>query len=199
MNGKTVDFFLTGLKGRAKRGDLFFFWGKSWISKAITKATNGGPSHVAIYLGDGRLLESTIDFHFNLKRLFLYIESGVQINNLSEHHIKNNTRIKIMRVKRTTKKDIEDAINWGMKKLGTRYAITQLFIDYLAIKLGLMHKKTIIDELLDVPNSMVCSEFVAKAFYYGAQIRFSKVKLGLTRPSDIEQSKRVELIYELKL
>lgn len=173
-----------------ERGDIIFMYGISWISKIIEKVT-GGASHVAIFLGDHAILESTISYHINWWPFKMRVENGVQIGLWDKSRVAENSRIRIAEVEGITSQQIEKTIDWGKTKIGKKYSILQLFIDFALIRLGIIKDTDPIMKVFDVKNTYVCSEYVAKCFNNGAHIRLTPIALGLTRPSDLELSAKL--------
>lgn len=137
------------LKKKMQPGDIVLSYNtENVLSSVIAGASNSNYSHAFVYLGNNRIIESTVDSDF----------SGVQLNTI-DRYLTGKYNLKILRIRHSDK--IPAFIQFLESKLGIKYATGQLFIDavyFLLKNLGIE-----INQNIDVaPNQVVCFELIAQ-------------------------------------
>ena len=136
-----------------QRGDLLLVEGNQRFSNYIKFITKSNWSHVAIYIGDGKLLEADI-------------QNGVQIIELSSY---SHLHTRICRPKSLSDKDIDRVINYLEGRNGIQYDMKLIFdllkyILYPPIPDKL--KRRFMELGSKETNKVICSSLIAEAFHY---------------------------------
>lgn len=163
-------------------GDALLVEGKQRFSKAIKYLTQSNWSHVALYVGDGRLIEADLEF-------------GVRELSLEEY---SEFHTRICRPKNLTQEDLNKLINFTRSKIGGKYDI-QLVTDLLKIVINPKSKmRNVLQHLgSSDPTEVICSSLIADAFHSinypilpiaQEQGGYHKINPTLVTPSDFDIS-----------
>lgn len=144
-------------------GDILLSFNPSYVvSQLIANVTNANWSHVMIYHGNGRIYEATG-------------HAGVH-SRLLDHYLDGNFNLLLLRP--YNQKLVPKVLKWISRKVGSRYAFVQLFIDLVAIGLNKVlfflkkdFRKVFTTDL--APNDYVCSELVAQAYYQTERVEIA--------------------------
>lgn len=154
-----------------KPGDILLSRNKKHpVSITIANITKSNWSHVFLYIGEGKIIESSIH--------------GVVINPLS-HYLNNKYDVGLFRTKeKLSPEQTKKLIDRARSLLGIKYGFLQVL--WLAI-LRLFGKSEDPDWSLDVDTGMICSEMIAHAYEY-IGIKFKDLPPHQIEPEDIDQS-----------
>lgn len=161
-----------------QQGDVVFFQGKSFISRGIRSFTKSKWSHVALYVGDGYIIEAT--------------GAGVEKNALLPL-LGHASRVAVGRRKGLTIVEWELMKTRAYSMIGDKYDVWQLltFPIYFALrKIGIIWPAIIGDK----GGEVVCSAFVAMCFAT-IPVKFAKY-LKSVSPETIYSSDEIEIIFE---
>ena len=140
------------------------------ISKVISGVTHGYWSHIILYLGDGKILETN--------------EKGVYIRSL-EDYLDGSYDLGLFRIKPPLEnKILQKVVQEARKLTGTHYNWLQLFWQFI---LRLCGKSEDPDFSLDVGPGMICTEVVATA-YKRVGIEFKSIPPHQMEPIDFDES-----------
>ncbi|MEM3407863.1 MAG: YiiX/YebB-like N1pC/P60 family cysteine hydrolase [Nitrososphaerota archaeon] len=162
-----LDLFLETLKP----GDIILFSGESWISKSIQWFTDSKWNHVAFYVGDGYIIEST--------------EVGVE-KNLLKNRLKHCNELLVRRCILIQR---EEDINFLILKAHDMIYRGYDFLQFLGLGIYFLFRKIGIRLRFLVPNSrqrFICSEFIYFLFLH-IGIHIGK-RPELVTPQSIAQS-----------
>jgi cell wall-associated NlpC family hydrolase len=159
-------------------GDIIFFQGTHFISRGIRAFTNSKWSHVALYVGNGYVIEATA--------------AGVEKNKL-DPLTKRASRIAVGRIPDLKVEDMTRMIDKAYSLIGEKYDVWQLltFGIYFAFrKIGIIWPFLIGDKAGEV----VCSALVATC---AAVIPISFAKsIKLVSPETIYSSDKIHVLLE---
>ena len=173
-----------------KPGDILVMTStkKDEIGESIRSATGGNFSHVALYVGQGYLVEAVWD--------------GVRKIHWSESGYPGNYHVVALRHKDIESLDIQQVINFASSKVGLKYDYP--FIIFAGITVLLSRVGINIRGLrnwFDVKNSYICTELVGDSYFETIEIRLIKKEINRSQyePNDfIKNSDVLELIAEYK-
>jgi uncharacterized protein YycO len=135
-----------------KPGDVLLSLNKKSIySKIIVEITHTEKSHALIYLGAGKVLESS------------FRGGGVEINHISKY-LNQTYAVTLHRHKTATDKELSAVLEYIRSKVGYKYGTIQILWDGLLYLLGLYRYKML---WLDVDSGYTCSELIAEGFQKG--------------------------------
>ena len=178
LENKVPVFNYVKLQKDLKFGDnLFSFNEESIVSREIVNDIDFDYSHVMVYIGNGRLIEST--------------KGGVQITLLSKY-LNGNYKLLIQR--QYDKDKTKSYVNYIKSKLGLNYGYGQLLIDKIVYSTGVWFGHDLRKINIDWSKSeYTCSELIIEATNY---------VYGLNFPSAIATPKTVyeldEIFYSIK-
>jgi len=164
-----------------KPGDLVFTRGESPIGKIIRWATESNLNHVAMYIGNGLLIEETLGFNVRILPIEVYAND-------------KDTEIYLGRVKEPF--DVDHLINYAKEFYGSRYDLIGLF----GILAKCIVKKTGLEKLITFWGKnkiagigMWCSEYMGVVFI-SVNIKFADMDTSYLSPADIYNSEKVNHI-----
>jgi hypothetical protein len=164
--------------GSLRPGDIIFFQGKSFISRGIRAFTDSKWSHVALYVGDGYIIEATAaGVEKNVLRPLIYRANRVAVGRIPNLTVDNQHRM----------------IDKAYSMIGDKYDVWQLltFSLYFAFrKIGIIWPFLIGDKAGEV----VCSALVAICCMI-IPLKFGKT-LKAVSPETIYSSDKIEIISE---
>lgn len=160
------------IRNNIKAGDILLSRNKKApISKIISGVTRSYWSHAFLYIGEGKILESSI--------------GGVAIHPL-EKYLNNIYDVGLFRInKDLLEEEIFALIKNARKFAGISYGYLQLAWFLI---LRLFGKSEDPDWSIDVDEGMVCSELVANA-YETIGIKFKDLPPHQIEPADLDESK----------
>lgn len=147
---------------------------RSWLHVLIHDVTGYKAGHVALYLGDGMIVEAT--------------RTGVHRRPWKNY--KAGTLVKIARVKSLNEFSEIKIRNYCFESESRPYAFGQLIFIFLK---NLFHARHVPD---CSKQAVICSEFVAESFLAGWIKLCGKLKPHETTPGNILKSDKVE-VYEM--
>ena len=150
----------------------------SKVYKPISRKVQGTDyGHSAIYEGRGRVIEA---------------RAGEPIKRVSLEDVARENRFKVLRLKKSSKKEKQDALHYARKSLGKPFSLSALTIGGLKpTSFSGGHEKA-----RQKLNDIFCSSLIANA--YPQQAFNQKRQISDTRPSDILRSRLVKRIGEIK-
>lgn len=158
-------------------GDLIFAYPSSFIGKMIAKKTNSRFSHVALYIGNGEVIES--DAFITTHRVKL----------LDTPYGKEG-RYEVMTCRRLTAKQRIGIRKYALSKIGTRY-------DYIQIPAILIRLSTGIQlSWLDHPHRYICTELIYESYQYKGIDLLEGYPGGSVSPEELRWSERLEFTKE---
>jgi hypothetical protein len=167
-----------------KAGDLILTKSPDWVSRFVRWVTSSEQSHIAIYLGNGLLIESQNGY-------------GVRVLNINEYLDDDKIEIFIARPKLMPQR-IYEVLDFSKQFIGRRYdlfGLMGILVKYMIDKMKLTKWITFFgyNKVAD-PQKFWCSEFVAFCFH---KIAFDFVKhdASYITPNEIYESGAVEKIY----
>jgi cell wall-associated NlpC family hydrolase len=159
-------------------GDIIFFQGKSFISRGIRTFSSSKWSHVALFLGNGYVIEATA--------------AGVE-KNLVAPLFAHASRVAVGRIPNLTVENMELMKDKAYSMIGDKYDVWQLltFSLYFAFrKIGIIWPFLIGDKA----GAVVCSALIAIC------CMVIPLKLGKTpktsSPESIYSSGKIEIVLE---
>ena len=159
-------------------GDIIFFQGKSFISRGIRTFSNSKWSHVALYVGDGYVIEATA--------------AGVEKNALIPL-LKHANRTAVGRIPGLTVENQHLMIDKAYSMIGEKYDVWQLltFSLYFAFrKIGIIWPFLIGDKA----GAVVCSALIAVCCMV-IPLKFGKSP-KTSSPESLYSSGKIEIILE---
>lgn len=125
-------------------GDVILFSGESWISKSIKWFSDSEWNHVAFYVGDGYIIEST--------------EAGVEKNSL-EKRLKHVDKLLVRRCLLVSEEEIKKMIDYAEQVIYDGYDFLQLLslgLYFLLRKIGIRWRLLVQNNR----NRFICSELI---------------------------------------
>lgn len=155
---------LTGknIRDRALAGDIIACKDDTWIDKVIRLITRGSYTHVALYVGDGLVLESSW--------------VGLKLSRLST----KRGKYELYRVPGIDAAQRVDIIKYAAHRIDSKYDFKLLFAVGVKILLG-------IDLGWDDPNKFICTEIIIDAL----RVNGVKVKEELDPDDFVRQFERI--------
>jgi hypothetical protein len=162
-------------------GDIVFIRTETAMGKLIRWTTDSNINHVAYYIGNGLIIESTLGYGVRILPLNVYIDDMT-------------TEIFLGRVE--ARHDIWEAITYSYNFYGMKYDILGqigIFVRFMVQKIGLQKLITFFGPNLTGTNGLWCSEFVGLVFS-SVSIKFNSIDISYLSPSDIYNSPIVRKI-----
>jgi hypothetical protein len=156
------------IKQNVQIGDvLLSFNKKNILSKAITEISHSDFSHAFLYIGNGKILESSIE--------------GVVIKDLS-YYLDYDKYYVSLRRPSITLLEAEEMVRFCKTKLGISYGYLQMFYAWFLFTFQLRKNKWFMR--VDLPG-IVCSELVAEGLQHIKRYPFKDTSPANVTPADL--------------
>jgi len=162
-------------------GDLIFIKSSGWIGKIIRWVTSSNINHIAFYIGNGLIIESTLGHGVRILPLDVYLddpESDVSIGKVKEVF------------------DAWTVILHAYTFYGQKYDLfgqIGILLRYLVKKAHLGWLITFFGKNRINQSGVWCSEFIG-AIFRSVNITFNDMDITYYSPSDIYNSEKIEII-----
>lgn len=169
------------LANTIRSGDIVCVRNESIIGKIIRWVTESNINHVALYIGNGLIIESTLGY-------------GVRIAPLSIYTNNNGCEISICRS--VQKYNIQDVVRYSYNFYGAKYDLISqigIFARFMVQKIGLQKMITFFGRNKINHDGFWCSEFLGLIFL-SVNIKFNDIDISYLSPADIYNSLAVEHI-----
>lgn len=168
------------LKGEVRKGDILLSINKrSLVSRLIAEITDSQWSHAFLYVGDRRVIESTVNREF----------SGVQLNPLC-HYLNDKFVVGLYRMDDFDDVERRAAVIAAKEHLGIRYSFLQILYDLLTFTIGLENRKA---WTYNAPG-MKCSELIGEVYETLGKPLSEKLRPWQLAPGDIGSSPRLRRV-----
>jgi len=165
-----------------KPGDIVGCRNSYWMGNLICWITDSDVNHVALYIGNNLLIESTINH-------------GIRILPLAEYVNDSKTKVTVFRIKKQV--NIQNIIDYSYFFFGRKY---DLFGQIGILNMNIFRKLNISWAIFWGKNKAIddkrmwCSEFIGELFAI-ENVRFCKFHTSLLSPHDIAASTEVIQVY----
>jgi len=167
---------------KIKRGDLIFTRSESYMGKVIRFVTKSNINHVAIYLGDDKIIESQLGFGVRYYELLKYIDD-------------KNCEVSCGNLIQIDSKQIEKAIESAENLLNSPYDLigqAGILLKIIIVRIGLnglvkFYGRNFAQNI----NAFWCSELVAYSFEK-AESKLTDVDQRYASPQDLAESKKIK-------
>jgi hypothetical protein len=164
-----------------KPGDIICVRGDGFVGKVIRWVTESNINHVALYIGNGLIIESTYGYGVRILPLSIYVDDI-------------NSEIYICRVKQL--RNINIIIENSYTYYGAKYNLISqigIFARFMSKRLGLDRYVSFFGKNNINIDGLWCSEFLGILFL-SENIKFQNIDITYLSPSDIYNSDIVEHI-----
>lgn len=158
-------------------GDIIFAYPSSLAGELIAKRTNSRFSHVAVYVGNGRVVESDMFIKTHKVRLMdtPYGKSG---------------RYEVMTCRNITPRQRKLIMVYVLSKLGTKYDYKQIAAILIRLTTGIRL------ESLNHPHRFICTELIYEAYKYAGIELLEGYPGGSVSPEEMRWSEHLEFAKE---
>jgi len=152
---KTIDTRKNIFFEKVKKGDIIATKTENWIGRIIRWVTSSNYNHIAIYIGDGKIIESQDGY-------------GVRLHSVEQYLDHSSIEVFIFRSRRLSEKKADKMIEISKEFINEKYdlwGLIGILTKYLVKKVHLQDWITFWGEnKIAHPRYFWCSEFVAHCF-----------------------------------